>query len=109
MKLLLDQNISPRLVERLIDIFPTSHVSSLGLERASDEEVWVYSHENDYIIVTKDSDFNDLAVLRGFPPKVIWLRLGNCTTDQVEETLRANRTAIVEWSTDHNAGSLLLH
>jgi len=108
MKLLFDQNLSPRLVERLIDLFPSEHVASIGLERASDEEVWVYAREHGCVIVTKDSDFNDLTVLRGFPPKVLWLRLGDCTTKQVESTLRTNRALIEQWMADPNIGSLSL-
>jgi len=82
MKLLLfDQNISPRLVERLADIYPDStHVSLLGMGNAMDIEIWQYAHDNDYMIVTKDADFSELGVVRGFPPKIIWIRRGNCST-----------------------------
>ena len=87
MKLLLDQNLSPRLVHRLADLYPdAAHVSLVGLDRASDGEVWDYAQANDCIIVTKDADFSDMSVLRGHPPKIIWLRLGNCTTSDVEQS-----------------------
>ena len=57
MKLLLDQNLSPRLVARLADLFPDSqHVSDLGLERASDQPVWDYTRDHEYLIVTRDTD-----------------------------------------------------
>jgi len=80
MKLLFDHNLSPRLVQRLADLYPgASHVALGGLDRATDLAVWTYAQTNEYVIVTKDSDFNDVSVLRGFPPKVIWLRLGNCS------------------------------
>jgi predicted nuclease of predicted toxin-antitoxin system len=76
-KLLFDHNVSPRLVRRLVDLHPdASHVSVLGLDTASDAEVWERARAEGYTIVTKDSDFADLAVLRGAPPKVIWVRLG---------------------------------
>ena len=79
-KLLFDQNLSPRLVRLLADLHPDcSHVATIGLDQASDAEVWDRAHHDGYAIVTKDSDFGDLGVLRGFPPKVIWVRLGNCT------------------------------
>lgn len=88
-KLLFDQNLSPRLASRLADLYPdSSHVSLAGLDRASDGALWVYAQANDYILVTKDIDFNDMSVLRGFLPKVLWLRLGNCTTRDVEQALR---------------------
>jgi predicted nuclease of predicted toxin-antitoxin system len=107
MKLFFDHNLSPRLVQRLADLYPNaSHVALVGLERASDNVVWTYAQTNDYIIVTKDSDFNDMSVLRGFPPKVIWLQLGNCTTDELETALRRNHTAISDFSNDRTIGVL---
>ncbi|HUP50806.1 MAG TPA: DUF5615 family PIN-like protein [Thermoanaerobaculia bacterium] len=81
MKLLLDQNISRKLVARLVDIYPgTAHVAQIGLERATDSDIWYYARTHDFVIVTKDSDIVELSVLRGRPPKVVWLRLGNATT-----------------------------
>src|SRR5437763_8829707 len=95
MKLLFDQNLSPRLVVRLADLYPDSaHVLSLGLDCASDDALWDHARANDYVLVSKDADFNNLAVVRGYPPKVIWLLLGNCTTAQVETALRINHTAV---------------
>ena len=87
--LLFDHNLSPRLIERLADLYPGArHVAAVGLERATDAEVWAYAGAHGCAIVTKDADFTDTAVLRGSPPKVIWLRLGNCTTGGVERALR---------------------
>ena len=60
------------------------------MEQASDAELWERAKEDGYTLVTKDSDYSDMSVLRGFPPKVIWIRLGNCTTGQIEELLRRN-------------------
>ncbi len=95
MKLLFDQNISLRLVSLLEDIFPDStHVAEAVDERASDIEVWTWASENGFNIVSKDSDFNDLAALRGSPPAVIWIRRGNCSTSDVEELIRSNQQAI---------------
>ncbi|MBM3262721.1 MAG: DUF5615 family PIN-like protein [candidate division Zixibacteria bacterium] len=95
MNLLFDNQISPRLVNRLFDIFPTSnHVYLLGLAIAEDKEIWAYARTHDYIIVAKDSDFNDLSVLCGFPPKIVWLRMGNCTTASIEKTLRNHKEDI---------------
>jgi predicted nuclease of predicted toxin-antitoxin system len=71
MKLLFDQNLSVRLVSRLSDVFPgSSHLSLVGLERGTDEMVWDFARDNGFILVSKDSDFNDLGVLRGSPPVV---------------------------------------
>jgi predicted nuclease of predicted toxin-antitoxin system len=108
-KLLFDQNISPRLVLRLADIYPlASHVSLAGLDRATDDEVWAYAEANTFVIVTKDADFSDVSVLRGFPPKVVWLRLGNCTTTQIEQALRRGHAEISVFYGDPAAGLLEL-
>jgi predicted nuclease of predicted toxin-antitoxin system len=89
MKLLLDQNLSPRLVSALADLYPGSaHLQDVGLDRASDVEVWTYALKNSYVVVSKDSDFNERAMLYGSPPKVIWIRRGNCNTQQIEQILR---------------------
>jgi predicted nuclease of predicted toxin-antitoxin system len=89
-KLLLDQNLSPRLVMLLANAYPGSvHVQSVGLDRDSDEAVWAYARTHGFTIVSKDEDFSEMVILRGFPPKVIWLQLGNCTTEQVGTALRA--------------------
>ena len=81
MKLLLDENLSPRLIASVGELYPESrHVEDCGLISASDDEVWSCAAKNGFSIVSKDSDFSELSVLRGSPPKVIWLRIGNCTT-----------------------------
>jgi predicted nuclease of predicted toxin-antitoxin system len=88
-KLLFDENLSPQLVARLSDLFPSSlHVRTVGMQGANDPLIWTLAEENDYLIVSKDSDMHDLSLLRGAPPKVIWIRLGNCSTRQVEQLLR---------------------
>jgi predicted nuclease of predicted toxin-antitoxin system len=101
MKLLFDHNISPRLVQRLADITSeASHVRLHALERASDTDIWTFAKSHYYTIVTKDSDFNDLSVLLSFPPKVIWLRLGNCTTSDIEQSIRDNIKPIEDFLAD---------
>jgi predicted nuclease of predicted toxin-antitoxin system len=109
MKLLFDHNVSPRLPARLADIFPdASHVALLGLDQASDESVWGHAHTHGYVIVTKDADFSELSLLRGCPPKVIWLRIGNCTTDQITALLRSYQATILAFAADPEAGTLTL-
>ena len=110
MKLLLfDQNLSPRLVDRLADLYPGSvHVSTVGLSTAFDREVWEYARQHDYIIVTKDVDFSELSLLLGFPPKVIWIRRGNCSTHDIEVLLREKYDAIAALSDDSETGILTL-
>ena len=91
MKLLFDQHLSHKLVRHLADLFPDSiHVRDVGLKTAPDPLVWEYAKSNGLMIVSKDSDFHQRSFLYGFPPKVIRLRLGNCSTADVEHVLRTN-------------------
>ena len=109
MKLLLDQNLSSRLVGRLATLFPEStHVRDVGLERADDSTVWEYAAEHGFTIVSKDSDFHQRALVFGHPPKVIWIRLGNCTTRDVEELLRRRAPEIGQFGEDPEAAFLAL-
>jgi len=86
MKLLFDHNLPPGLVTRLADLFPHSeHVFVVGLDCASDLEIREYAQREAFLIVTKDADFSDLCVLRGFPPKILWIRRGNCSTGEALE------------------------
>jgi predicted nuclease of predicted toxin-antitoxin system len=94
-KLLIDENLSPRLAAMLGDLFPgTRHVEGCELNSASDEDVWQYAGRHGFAIVSKDSDFSELSALRGSPPKVIWLRAGNCTTNHAELALRESQQDI---------------
>ena len=109
MKLLFDQNLSPKLVHLLADLFPgSSHVQSVGLDCAGDDQVWDHARLNGFAIVTKDADYNNLSVLRGSPPKVLWLQLGNCTTAQVEAVFRARFADIEPFEKDPSVGTLIL-
>ena len=109
MKLLFDQNLSPRLVEKLSDVYPDSnHVSLVGLERSLDEAVWAYAKAGGYTIVTQDADFQELGQARGHPPKVIWLRIGNSTTRQMEALLRNRHAAVLELHANPDIGTLEL-
>lgn len=110
MKLLFDQNLSPRLVARLANLYPNSaHVADLGLATASDVTVWNYAHANNFMIVSKDADFSEMSLLRGFPPKIVWIQRGNCSTQEIEDILRNSFSAIEALNQDNNAGILLLH
>ena len=90
MKLLLDENISPSLTNILSDFYPgIAHVRDFGLKSGSDIQVWAHAASNGYSIVTKDADFHHRSLLRGHPPKVIWIRLGNCSTRDIAKLLVA--------------------
>ena len=89
MKLLFDQNLSPSLVDSLADIYPESvHVQSGGLDRADDTAVWDFARLQNLVIVTKDADFQERSLIAGAPPKVIWIRRGNCSTSDIQTILR---------------------
>jgi predicted nuclease of predicted toxin-antitoxin system len=78
MKLLLDENLSRRIVPLLQTAYPgTSQIALLKLETASDREIWEFAKSNDFVIVTRDSDFHELSTLYSAPPSVVWLKTGN--------------------------------
>lgn len=98
MKLLFDQNISFRLVARIRDIFPEAlHLKETGLENATDHQIWLYARKNNCQIVTFDADFYDLSLIKGVPPRIIWLRVSNQSTNQIEQILRRDAEAIREF------------
>ncbi len=108
-KLLLDQNLSHRLVTTLADTFPASeHVRDFDLQRADDASIWEFAKSNGYTIVSKDNDFHQRSFLYGYPPKVVWLRLGNCSTEQVAETLLENARHLSAFEADRQAAFLVL-
>ena len=95
MKLLLDQNLSPRLCDRLRDIWTDgAHVRAVGLAAADDSAIWAYASQHGFTIMSKDGDFSGRSSLYGAPPKVIWLALGNCSTSEIEVHLRRHRGEI---------------
>jgi len=101
MKLLLDQNLSHRIIPALGEAYPqSSQVQLLGMEEASDKEIWDYARSHDYTIVTLDADFQEYGLLRGRPPLVIWLRCGNQRKEVVLQKLIDNREAIEEAEKD---------
>lgn len=107
MKLLFDENLSDRLVGLLAGLFPGScHVKHVGLMEADDEAVWTFARANGFTLVTKDRDFQQLSALLGAPPKVLWLRLGNCSTERLAECLQAAALGIAEF--DQAVGKSIL-
>jgi len=94
-KLLFDENLSPRLSRLLEEAFPGSlRVRDCGLNKASDVEVWGYARAQEFAIVSKDSDFQELSVIWGSPPKVILLRIPNCTVNELVEIISSARERI---------------
>lgn len=109
MRLLFDENLSYRLVTILADLFPDSvHVRDVGLSEADDLQVWTFARDNGLTICSKDSDMHQRSFLFGFPPKIIWVRLGNCSTDDVAALLRNKVNSIEAFHADDYASFLSL-
>src|SRR5438309_282341 len=109
MKLLFDQNLSHKLVAQLAAEFPGSgHVRDFGLAKASDPIVWSHAAAQGFVIVSKDVDFQQRALLIGHPPKVVWVRLGNCETSAVATLLRTRRSTLLAFEADASAAFLAL-
>lgn len=109
MKLLFDENLSHKLASRLADIFPDStHVRDVGMKATEDPTVWDYAKDNDFMTVSKDADMHDLSLVFGNPPKVVWVRLGNCTTTDVENLLRLEFEVIEMFYKDDSVSLLEL-
>ncbi len=103
MRLLFDQNISFRITKKLIDVFPDcKHVSDCGLMDCDDPNIWEYARKHDYSIVTFDSDFYDISVINGHPPKIIWIRSGNLTTKEIVKLMMQNKNMIEKFLDDED-------
>jgi predicted nuclease of predicted toxin-antitoxin system len=94
-KLLFDQNISFRTVNLLRISFPdAAHVKDFDLQYSTDKEIWNFAKDNNFTIVTFDSDFNDIATLLGHPPKIIWIRTGNTSSKNLASLLSTHLDSI---------------
>ena len=109
MKLLPDQNLSHHLIARLADAYPDAqHVRHVGLASATDDTVWRFAAANGFTIVSKDSDFHQRSPTLGPPPKVVWLRIGNAPTIEIEELFRRRKAAIRSFGDDREGAFLAL-
>lgn len=109
MKLLLDENISLKLVKFILKDFPESnHIDFLKMQGAFDANIWKYAEDEDYIIVSKDNDFRQRSFLFGSPPKIIWLSVGNGDTKIIKELLLKNVALIYKFAQEPTEGLLVL-
>jgi len=107
-KLLLDENLSDRVISGIADLYPGStHVKTAGLMKTDDGLIWKFAGDQAFILVSKDSDFRYRSLLFGHPPKFIFLRVGNCPTSLIFKLLRDNHDLIADFAYD-SARSLLL-
>jgi len=108
-KLLFDENLSPLLVIRLADLYPgSSHVHDEGFGHSDDQEIWAYARAQGFAIASKDSDFAERSILAELAPKILWIRLGNCSTNAVEMLLRARHDEVRRFGEDGTERCLAL-
>jgi len=101
MKLLFDQNLSWRLPNKLAELYPDSqHIRQVGMKESQDVDIWNYAKANGFVIVSKDLDFQQRSLLFGHPPKVVRLRVGNCTAQTIEDLLRRYSSVIHKFELD---------
>lgn len=106
MSLLFDQNISFRVVNKLEPVFPNcKHVSSCNLLNAKDLQIWNFAKKENLAIVTFDSDFFDLSIIKGHPPKILWLRGYNLVSSQIVELLSSKQSIILDFLADDSENS----
>ena len=109
MKILFDANLSPSLVARLAAEYPdSSHVRDVNLQSVPDAQIWEYAKTHGFAIASKDTDFRERSFVEGFPPKVIWLDVGNAGTAPIEALLRSGRTRIETFAAATDASLLIL-
>ena len=109
MKLLFDENLSPNLPPLLAAVFPGSvHVRDCGLKGFPDEDVWKYAQTHGFTIVSKDSDFYQRSLFFGPPPRIVWLRLGNCTRADLMALLIKHEQDIRAFDSDPKKSVLIL-
>ena len=110
MKLLLDENISFRVLRSIIPVFPGSiHVSKEGSNVKEDQEIFDFAKGNEFTILTFDEDFYDLQLLKGHPPKIIWLRFGNSNNLKIVNKLIENQPTIVSFLSNPEVGILEIY
>jgi predicted nuclease of predicted toxin-antitoxin system len=108
-KLLFDENLSPRLCRLLADIYPDSaHVRDIGLRGAEDERICDYARDRGFTLVSKDNDFRQRSFLRGTPPKVVWLSVGNAGTPRIADLLRREHGRLLEFESEAETALLAL-
>jgi predicted nuclease of predicted toxin-antitoxin system len=107
LKLLFDANLAPQLAQRLAGLYPSSaHVRDFALR--TDRAIWEFAAANDFVIVSKDSDFYHLSTVFGPPPKVVWLRIGNAGTEAIAALLTSHAPDLDQLAADADAALLIL-
>jgi predicted nuclease of predicted toxin-antitoxin system len=109
LRLLFDENLAPRLIDLVADLFPgSSHVSLVELGSTPDAAIWEYAKANEFAFATKDKDFANLSIVRGAPPKVVLVQTGNSSTALIESVIRSNAIRLSEFELDSKRSLLIL-
>jgi predicted nuclease of predicted toxin-antitoxin system len=109
LKLLADENLPPRLVQDLADLFPhSSHVTAADLGCTPDEDIWKYAKAHGFTFLTKDKDFANLSIVWGAPPKVVLLQTGNCSTVDIIRIVRNSAIRLSDFESDPTRSLLIL-
>lgn len=109
MKLLFDENVSPRLARAMAAEFPGSaHVSGVGLRGAEDWQIWDYARNEGFVIASKDADFRERSYVEGAPPKIVWLDVGNAGTEAIGGLLRRERERVERFAASEESSFLIL-
>ncbi len=109
MTILFDANLSPALVARLAAEYPgSSHVRDVSLRSAPDAQIWDYAKAHGFAIASKDTDFRERSFVEGFPPKIIWLDVGNAGTAPIEALLRGEQQRVEMFAVAAGASLLIL-
>jgi predicted nuclease of predicted toxin-antitoxin system len=108
-KFLIEENLSDKLSARLGAAYPgTKHVKQVSLSARADTEVWELARKEGFIILTQADDFAEMSMMRGAPPKVVHLAMGNHTTKEWLAIIQANAVAISHFAGDPDTGLLVL-
>jgi predicted nuclease of predicted toxin-antitoxin system len=108
-KLLLDENLSPRLLLQIDDVFEGSiHVRSVNLEQTPDRQIWEFARSNGFAILTADADFQNLAVSLGHPPKIVLLKGCDYGNAAAEALIRSQAIRIADFLADEERAVLIL-
>lgn len=109
MKLLFDENVSPKLVDLLGDEYPEStHVRDVGLCGSPDADIWDHARVHGFVIVSKDDDFRQRSFLEGAPPKIVWLQVGNAGTRAIAERLRRESRRLATFESEDESALLIV-
>ena len=70
-------------------------------DESTDDQIWMYSKENNLTIITKDIDFSNKIMLSNPPPKVIHIRFGNMKLKDFHTNISKIWDSVLEMNVNH--------